>query len=335
MLQKRLKDLDFFKRLPSNVSKGSLLGVFLTLITILTVILLLINEVVGFMSKEVESSMRIDHRKDDQEVEVHLKIDLPYHPCHILGLDVTDYIGTHRVAEHKTLNYYTLDPNGQQLEQVNFDQPTPELKKAFRDALKKKMGCRIEGWFNILLVPGNFHISFHGQIPLYSQLLRELGDDYIPDLRHTIHHLYFGSAKNQAIKDSLMRDFNLKSVQTLTGYSSDTMVAQPGPFTFRYKLLIVPTDLIYEDGSQYDIFQYKTFWNVPAVEMGNDYTIWIEYELSSLSMVERRKHKYLSEFVVHICGIIGGLIAFMTFLHNLVQKSVVRLVYKHLLRKLD
>ena len=69
--------------------------------------------------------------------------------------------------------------------------------------------------------------------------------------------------------------------------------------------------------------------------MNFNYLIWVDFELSSLSMVEKRKLKYLSEFIIHISGIIGGLIAFMTFMHYLIQKSVVRLVYKHALGKLD
>jgi hypothetical protein len=335
VFQKRLKDLDLFKRLPKNMSKGSLLGVVMTVICIVTVALLLLNEVITFMTKEIESGMRIDHRKDDQDVEVHLSIDLHKFPCHLLGLDIVDYVGTHRVAEHRTLKYWTLNTNGEKLKEVDMDMNEQDTKAEFMSAYEKEYGCRIEGYFNILLVPGNFHIAFHGKAQLYMEIMRERAGQLNVDLTHTINHLYFGATKNQAILDSLKSDFNLQSVQTLNNYKSTTVVPQPGQFSYRYKLLIVPTDLIYEDGHQYDIFQYKTFWNVATMEMQGDFSIWVEYDLSSLSMVEKRKHKYLSEFIIHICGIIGGLIAFMTFLHNLIQKSVVRLLHKAGLGKLE
>jgi hypothetical protein len=335
VFQKRLKDLDLFKRLPKNLSKGSLLGVVMTIACFAIVTLLLLNEVISFMTKEIESGMRIDHRKDDQEVEVHLSIDIHRFPCHLLGLDVVDYIGTHRVAEHANLKYWTLNTNGETLEEVNMDLDKESTQGDFVQAYDKRYGCRIEGYFNILLVPGNFHIAFHSKAEWYMDLQRERQGQMEVDLTHTINHLYFGATKNQAILNSLKSDFNLQSVQTLNNYPSTTIVPQPGPFSYRYKLLIVPTDLIYENGQQYDIFQYKTFWNVATMEQQFDYNIWIEYDLSSLSMTERRKHKYLSEFVVHICGIIGGLIAFMTFLHNLLQKSVIKLLHKAGLGKLE
>lgn len=335
VFQRRLKDLDLFKRLPKNMSKGSLLGVIMTVLCIVVVALLLLNEVVTFMSKEIESGMRIDHRKDDQDVEVHLSIDIHRFPCHLLGLDIVDYVGTHRVAEHHFLKFWTLNTNGETLHEVDMDLNEADTKAEFRSAYDKGYGCRIEGHFNILLVPGNFHIAFHGKGQWYMDIIRERQGQLNVDLTHTINHLYFGESKNQAILDSLKSDFNLQSVQTLSNYKSSTIVPQPGQFSFRYKLLIVPTDLIYEDGVEYDIFQYKTFWNVATMEMQGDYSIWVEYDLSSLSMVEKRKHKYLSEFVIHICGIIGGLIAFMTFLHNLIQKSVIRLLHKAGLGKLE
>lgn len=335
VLQKRLKDLDLFKRLPKNVSKGSLLGVVMTVICLLTVALLLVNEVVSFMSKEIESGMRIDHRKDDQEVEIHLSIDIHRFPCHLLGLDITDYVGTHRVADSKTLKYWTLNADGDALYETDMSADEDETKGNFIDSYNKGYGCRIEGYFSVLLVPGNFHIAFHSKSQWYMDIMRERMGQLNVDFTHTINYLYFGTAKTQAILDTLKSDFNLQSVQTLKNYKSTAIVPQPGPFSYRYKLLIVPTDLVYEDGYEVDIFQYKTFWNVAMMEMQGDFTIWVEYDLSSLSMVEKRKHKYLSEFVVHVCGIIGGLIAFMTFLHNLIQKSVVRLLRKAGLGKLE
>jgi hypothetical protein len=334
LLQRRLKDLDLFKRLPKNVAKGSLLGVIMTIICLSTVGILLFHEIIAFMSTEIESSMRIDHRKDDQHVEVHLSIDFQRFPCYLLGLDVTDYVGTHRTAEHDTMNFYTLDTNGNILDKANVKLGVEETVAAFNEAYDKNYGCRMEGYFSILLVPGNFHIGFHSRGAELERLIQQRGPFNV-DFTHRINTLYFGSTKNNQMYRTFQSDFNLKSLQTLTGYSSTQMVPQPGPFSYRYKLLIVPTDLIYEDGTEHDIFQYKSFWNVASVEMNFNYLISVDYELSSLSMVEKQKHKYKSEFIIHISGIVGGLVAFMTFIHSLVQRSVIRLLYKAGLGKLE
>lgn len=332
--QRRIKDLDVFKRLPKNVSRGSLLGVLMTIICISTVTILLINEFILFFSHEIESGMRIDHRKDDSHVEVHLSVDIHKFPCHLLGLDVTDYVGTHRTGEHENVVYSSLDPSGRVVEIVKIDDTKETIKRGFLEAYDKGYGCRIEGFFSILLVPGNFHIAFHSKVEVVNELLMERGR-FDVDLTHTWRHLYFGEVKNHAVYTQLANDFNLKSVLTLTNYDSKQMSPTPGPFSFNYKLLIVPTDLIYEDGQEYDIFQYKSFWNVAMYEPGFNYIINVNYDLSSLSMVEKRKQKYWSEFLIHILGIVGGLFAFMSFLHNLIQKSVVRLLMKAGLGKLE
>lgn len=334
ILQRRLKDLDLFKRLPKNLSKGSLLGVIMTAICLITVTLLLLHETILFFSAEIESGLRVDHRKDDENVEVHLEILFHKFPCPLLGLDVTDMIGTHRMAEHQQLKFETVTSSEGYVETMNMKLSDEEAIQAHEKGMEYGYGCRVSGYFTILLVPGNFHIAFHSRVDAVRTLLSRKGP-FDVDFTHTIKHLYFGNAKNHNMINRLKSDFNLRSVTTLNGYSSTQMAPSPGPFSYRYKLLIVPTDLIYEDGTEYDVFQYKTFWNVATQETQFNYIFSVDFELSSLSMTEKRKHKYWSEFIIHISGIIGGLIAFMNFLHSLIQKSVVKVLYKYGLGKYE
>ena len=334
VLNRRLKDIDIFKRLPKNLTRGSILGVIMTVICVLTVVVLLVNEFIQFYTHEVESGMRIDHRKDDQHVEVHISIDMHKFPCNLLGLDVSDFIGTHVLGDHENLVYTTLDTEGNEVGVVNMDDTPENTKKNFYEAFEKGYGCRIQGFFNVLLVPGNFHIGFHSKDKIVYDVLTEKGPFEV-DFTHTFKHLYFGATKNHAVIHDLMQDFNLKSVATLTNFDSRSISPSPGPFSFQYKLLIVPTDLIYEDGQEYDIFQYKSFWNVAMFEPTINYLINVNYDLSSLSMVEKRKPKYLSEFLIRILGILGGMIAFMSFLHNLLQKSVIRILIKAGIGKME
>lgn len=42
-----------------------------------------------------------------------------------------------------------------------------------------------------------------------------------------------------------------------------------------------------------------------------------------------------NEFLTHLCGIVGGMIAFVTFLHNLLQKSVLQVMHKHTMGKYE
>lgn len=334
IFSQKLMDLDFFKKMPKSVTKGSIFGLIMTIMCAVVVSILLINELVSFFSHEVESGMRIDHRKEDQFVEVHVMLDMPYFPCHLIGLDVSDYIGTHRVGDNEHLKYVALSSTGEVLSPVDMTTDAETTIAAFKRAKAAKEGCRIEGYFSVLMVPGNFHVAFHSKGEAVKLLLDREGP-FEADFTHVIHNLYFGSAKNHVLAPTLISDFGLKSVTTLTGFRSESLVPARGPFTYKYKLLIVPTDLVYEDGQQYEVFQYKTFWNIAMMEPYMNYMISVDYELSSLSLVETRKNKHLGDFLIHISGIIGGLIAFMSFIHTLVQKSVIHLIMKHGLGKLE
>jgi hypothetical protein len=334
IFSQKLMDLDFFKKMPKSVTKGSIFGLIMTIMCAVVVTILLINELVGFFSLEVESGMRIDHRKEDQFVEVHLAIDLPYFPCQLIGLDVSDYIGTHRLGDNEHLQYLALSPAGEVLQPVDMKMEVERTISEFKRARDAKEGCRVQGHFSVLMVPGNFHIAFHSKGEAVKALMDREGP-FEADFTHVIHTLYFGTAKNHQVYPQLVRDFKLKSVTTLTGFRSETLVPARGPFTYKYKILIVPTDLIYEDKQEYEVFQYKTFWNIAMMEPYMNYMISVDYELSSLSLVETRKDKLWAIFLYISAGIIGGLIAFMSFIHTLVQKSVIHLIMKHGLGKLE
>lgn len=52
-------------------------------------------------------------------------------------------------------------------------------------------------------------------------------------------------------------------------------------------------------------------------------------------MTEKRIKKTFNEFLIHICGIVGGCVAFANFIHMLLQKSVLKLLHKQALGKYD
>ena len=72
--------------------------------------------------------MKIDHKKDAKEVEVHMDIDFPNFPCHLLGLDLVDYIGTHYKDIHDNLKKIPLSKTGKKLGE--FDDTNLVIKKS-------------------------------------------------------------------------------------------------------------------------------------------------------------------------------------------------------------
>lgn len=44
------------------------------------------------------------------------------------------------------------------------------------------------------------------------------------------------------------------------------MAPKKGPFSFKYQLMVLPTELQYESGRTENIYQYRVFWNVAYFE---------------------------------------------------------------------
>lgn len=64
-----------------------------------------------------------------------------------------------------------------------------------KEAFKNQYGCILKGTFYVNEVPGNFHISSHGNSHFYNILLQE-GIIKTIDVSHKINYLFFGPYEN-------------------------------------------------------------------------------------------------------------------------------------------
>lgn len=127
----------------------------------------------------------------------------------------------------------------------------------------------------MLLVPGNFHLGFHSKNEVLQKALSKNGFFEV-DFFHKINYLYFGTEVARKHKDEHTSDFKLRKLRTLDSFTSKEIEDSTGPYSFKYSLVILPTNLIYEDGREYEIYQYKTFWNVAYIERNFNYLISFE-----------------------------------------------------------
>jgi Endoplasmic reticulum vesicle transporter len=84
--------------------------------------------------------------------------------------------------------------------------------------MKEGDRCRIVGTFEVLLVPGNFHIGYHSSGHLIQKYMAKIGRRFPVDFSHTISQLQFGKIHTQGEK--LRRDFKLKDLNTLNNFRS-------------------------------------------------------------------------------------------------------------------
>lgn len=212
--------------------------------------------------------------------------------------------------------------------------PQKDLVKSFKKALKEQNGCRLQGEFSVLLVPGNFHIGFHS-FGNYLNLILNSGTQFQPNFEHNIEHLSFGTEHSRSEWNNYQSRYGLQELNTLEKYDSNKMTPNTGPFSYHYKILICPTNLISDSGSKTQVYQYRSFWNLAYIENGYNYLASFDYELSSIVMEHKLYRKKLTELLIHLAGIIGGIVSAMTLAHIVFQKTVVKLLFKDSIGKLN
>lgn len=104
---KQLKSLDIFKKVPKEHSQGTYSGIIMTVATFILCIVLVSNELMEYFSYSVKKGFVVDHDLESHEVAVHLSIVFRRMPCHLLGLDIVDYVGTHEMNLHEKVKKFS------------------------------------------------------------------------------------------------------------------------------------------------------------------------------------------------------------------------------------
>ena len=234
-MNRQLKSFDIFRKVPKDHSQGSYLGLLMTVVCFVVLVVLVSNEIYEYISYSVEKGFIVDHKLENDDVQINLSIVFRRMPCHLLGLDIVDYIGTHEMNLHEKLNKQALDRDGNFIKDMPYEFPEKKLLKDFKKALKEEQGCRLTGEFNVLLVPGNFHIGFHSFGEYLNKILNA-GIQFDPNFEHHVEHLVFGHDHNVNEWHRYQKRYDLKEVNTLEGYDSGAMTPNKGPFSYHYKL---------------------------------------------------------------------------------------------------
>ena len=118
-------------------------------------------------------------------------------PCDVIGINIQDSIGNHIQDYAGSIQKHRIMPDGTVVSDVT-QKERKEGRKNILERIKKEAkeghGCRIEGYFEVIRVPGLFHISHHA----FNDLLQALNADGIQlDNSYTINHLSFGELKDK------------------------------------------------------------------------------------------------------------------------------------------
>ena len=270
---------------------------------------------------------------------MNIDLTLPKAPCAILALDIVDVTGVHEVNIEGRLHKHALDENGKikgvtdALKQKTAERSQDVIYGTAKRQLDEKEGCQLEGQVKMHKVPGNFHLSSHDCPETVMKLMQS---GYKIDFTHKINHLSFGSISDQRminyryggqIDNELSgRDYkqNIPFGQLLVNYYLDITEEEYTDTTYTVSKTDEETGEVTEENPKFVGFPYRSMhqmmisnmlptiiWNVSITPIKAHYTLFKET---------------LSDFLVRMCGIIGGIFAVATIFESIVRNGLCLMV---------
>lgn len=105
----KLKSVDFYRKIPRDLTEASLSGAGLSLLAAFCMILLFGMELHHYMSVSTTTSVVVDRSADGDFLRIDFNISFPALSCEFASVDVSDVLGTNRLNITKTVRKYAID----------------------------------------------------------------------------------------------------------------------------------------------------------------------------------------------------------------------------------
>ncbi|XP_075573988.1 endoplasmic reticulum-Golgi intermediate compartment protein 2 [Pelecanus crispus] len=322
-----MKELDAFPKVPESYVEASVSGGTVSLIAFTTIAFLTIMEFTVYRDTWMKYEYEVDK---DFTSKLRINIDITVAMrCQYVGADVLDLAET-MVASADGLIYESVvfDLSPQQKEwqrmlqliqsrlQEEHSLQDVIFKSAFKSAsaalpprednsLQSPDACRIHGHLYVNKVAGNFHITVGKAIPHprgHAHLAALVSHDSY-NFSHRIDHLSFGELIPGIINP-------------LDGTEK---IASDHNQMFQYFITVVPTKLhtykISAETHQFSVTERERVINHAAGSHGVS-GIFMKYDISSLMVTVTEEHMPFWQFLVRLCGIIGGIFSTTGILHG-------------------
>lgn len=322
-----VKELDAFPKVPDSYVESTASGGTVSLVAFTFMAILAFLEFFVYRDTWMKYQYEVD---TDFTSKLRINIDITVAmKCQYIGADVLDLAETMVASdglEYEPVNF-ELSPQERiwQLTLLHI-QERLRLEHSLQDVLFKsaiKMAppsptknedssaplnaCRIHGHLFVNKVAGNFHVTVGKSIPHprgHAHLAALVSHDSF-NFSHRINHLSFGEMIPGIIS-------------TLDG--TEKVSTEPNHM-FQYFITIVPTKLntykIAADTHQYSVTERERVINHALGSHGVS-GIFMKYDISSLMIRVTEQHMPLWQFLVRLCGIIGGIFSTTGMLHGMV-----------------
>ncbi|XP_047341887.1 protein disulfide isomerase-like 5-4 [Impatiens glandulifera] len=107
----KLKSVDFYRKIPRDLTEASLSGAGLSIIAALSMMFLFGMELNDYLTISTSTSVIVDRSPDGESLRIDFNISFPVLSCEFASVDVSDVLGTNRLNITKTVRKYPIDIN--------------------------------------------------------------------------------------------------------------------------------------------------------------------------------------------------------------------------------
>ncbi|KAG0474090.1 hypothetical protein HPP92_015947 [Vanilla planifolia] len=107
----KLKSVDFYRKIPRDLTEASLSGAGLSIIAALSMVFLFGMELNDYMTVSTSTSVVVDRSPDGEFLRIDFNLSFPSLSCEFASVDVSDILGTNRLNITKTVRKFSIDPN--------------------------------------------------------------------------------------------------------------------------------------------------------------------------------------------------------------------------------
>ncbi|KAM9807876.1 endoplasmic reticulum-Golgi intermediate compartment protein 2-like [Neosynchiropus ocellatus] len=322
-----VKELDAFPKVPESYVESTASGGTVSLVAFTLMAVLAFLEFFVYRATWMKYEYEVDK---DFSSKMRINIDITVAmKCQYIGADVLDLAETMIASDGLKYEpvHFELSPEQRLWHRTLLHiQDRLRVEHALQDVIFKAAikgqapirahrddgssdltSCRIHGHMYVNKVAGNFHITVGKSIPHprgHAHLAALISHDSY-NFSHRIDHLSFGEAIPGIIS-------------TLDGTEK---ISADANHMFQYFITIVPTKLntykVSADTHQYSVTERERAINHALGSHGVS-GIFMKYDISSLMVKVTEQHMPLWQFLVRLCGIIGGIFSTTGMLHGMV-----------------
>ncbi|PKA52611.1 Protein disulfide isomerase-like 5-4 [Apostasia shenzhenica] len=153
----KLKSVDFYRKIPRDLTEASLSGAGLSIIAALSMVFLFGMELNDYMTVSTSTSVVVDRSPDGEFLRIDFNISFPSLSCEFASVDVSDILGTNRLNITKTIRKFSIDPNLMPTGSEYHPGPIPIVSK-HGDDLEEQEG---DGSFSLTAANFDHHAHKH------------------------------------------------------------------------------------------------------------------------------------------------------------------------------